>query len=207
MNRSKLGLAVTILIAAGVILILVLNREPGRPSSDHPALARSGTPTIPTGDKPAGFREYPIGDEVVKNHLLIAAVWLPSVGMAGMPAPTEDVIHLEADIKGTADNPNGIAKDEKVAYLRVKYDLRDARTGASLQSGDLMPMRASDGLHYGANIAKPAPGDYRLVYTIEPPAPGGLGMHSDPATGVAPWWSPFEASFDWTMEAPTRAPK
>jgi periplasmic iron binding protein len=70
-----------------------------------------------------------------------------------------------------------------------------------------MPMRASDGLHYGANIARPAPGDYRLIYTIEPPAPGVLGMHSDAATGVAPWWEPFEATFDWTMDAPASASK
>lgn len=202
MSRAAVGPIVTILIVAGVAVILMLNREPSRsvPAPSPGAPARSADTAANAGGKPVGFREYPIGDEVVKNHLLIAAVWLPSVGMAGMPPPSDDIIHIEADVKGTADNPNGIAKDEKVAYLRIKYALRDSRTGATLQSGDLMPMRASDGLHYGANIAKPAPGEYRLLYTIEPPAPGVLGMHSDPATGVAPWWEPFEAAFDWTME-------
>ncbi len=46
----------------------------------------------------------------------------------------------------------------------------------------------------------PSPGKYRLLYDIQPPSAGGLGRHSDAATGVAPWWQPFQASFDWTVE-------
>jgi uncharacterized protein involved in high-affinity Fe2+ transport len=144
---------------------------------------------------------------VVKNHMTVAAVWLPSVGMAGMPEPSSDVIHLEADVRATADNPNGFAKDEFVPYLKIRYDLIDPASGKPLQSGDLMPMVAADGLHYGANIARPAPGTYRLSYKIEPPSAGGLGRHSDPATGVAPWWEPFEASFEWTMDPDRPASK
>ena len=58
-----------------------------------------------------------------------------------------------------------------------------------------MPMVARDGLHYGASIAMPRAGRYKLTYTIEPPT--AAGRHSDPATGVDPWWKPFEVSFDW----------
>jgi hypothetical protein len=121
--------------------------------------------------------------------------------MAGMPDPTDDVIHLEADIRATADNPNGFAKDEFVPYMKVRYEVVDAKSGKSLQGGDLLPMVAADGLHYGANIVKPAPGTCRLVYRIEPPSAGGLGRHVDAATGVAAWWEPFEATFDWEVEA------
>ena len=60
-----------------------------------------------------------------------------------------------------------------------------------------MPMVARDGLHYGATIEMPKAGRYKLTYAIEPPSDGGLGRHVDPATGVDPWWKPFEVSFDW----------
>jgi periplasmic iron binding protein len=191
LSSAKVGTAVTLLIVAGVGAIFLLNREPTQ------------APPRPTHLVPPrpGSLEHPIGDDVVKHHINIAAVWLPAVGMAGMPEPLSDVIHLEADIHATADNPNGFAKDEFVPYLKIKYELSDAKGGKPLQAGDLMPMVASDGLHYGANIAKPGPGSYRLVYKIEPPSAGGLGRHVDAATGVAAWWEPFEVGFDWTMEA------
>jgi len=193
MDRSKVGLIVTVLIVAGVGGILFLNREPNKPSGkDQPVVKRES--------KAVANPEHSIGDEVVKNHIQVAAVWLNSVGMAGMPEPSADVIHVEADVRATADNPNGFAKDEFVPYLKVKYQVVDPKSGKVLDSGDFLPMVASDGLHYGANIAKPVPGTYQLVYSIDPPSAGGLGRHSDPATGVAPWWEPFQATFEWTME-------
>lgn len=204
MNKSLVGPVVTLLIVAGVALVLVLNREPG--GTTVPAGVTGGDKAKPDGaqapptPRTMSVREYPIGDPVVKNHCEIAAVWLPSVGMAGMPELSTDLIHVEADIRATADNPNGFAKDEFVPYLKIRYELTDATSGKPLGSGDLIPMIAADGLHYGANIPKPAVGAYRLSYKVEPPSAGGLGRHSDPATGVAPWWAPFEVAFDWTMD-------
>jgi uncharacterized protein involved in high-affinity Fe2+ transport len=200
MSRARVGPIVTMLIVGGVALILVLNREPSRSPGPRPAPPPAPAPRGP-------IVERPIGDPVVKNHIDVAAVWLPSVSMAGMPDPTDDVIHLEADIHATADNPNGFAKDEFVPYLKIRYEVRDAKSGKLLQGGDLLPMVASDGLHYGANVVKPAPGQYKLVYKIEPPSAGGLGRHVDAATGVAAWWEPFEVSFDWDVEAVAVPPK
>ena len=140
---------------------------------------------------------------MTRNHVQVAAVWLAGVSMEGMSA-SSDVIHLEADVKSTEDNPNGFAKDEFVPYLKVKYALADASGGAAIDSGEMAPMIASDGLHYGASIAMPKPGRYRLTYHVEPPSAGGLGRHVG-AGGVAPWWEPFDASFDWTVE-PTTSP-
>jgi uncharacterized protein involved in high-affinity Fe2+ transport len=191
LSSAKVGTAVTLLIVAGVGAIFLLNREPAQAPLPQPKVVTPG---------PGIVQERPIGEDVIKNHINVAAVWLPAVGMAGMPEPSNDVIHLEADIKATADNPNGFAKDEFVPYLKIKYELSDTKGGKPLQAGDLMPMVASDGLHYGANIARPGPGSYRLVYKIEPPSAGGLGRHVDAATGVAAWWEPFEVGFDWTME-------
>jgi uncharacterized protein involved in high-affinity Fe2+ transport len=68
----------------------------------------------------------------------------------------------------------------------------------------MIPMVAADGLHYGASVSMPKAGEYRLTYKIDPPSAGGLGRHSDPATGVAPWWTPFEASFEWDYPGPPR---
>jgi uncharacterized protein involved in high-affinity Fe2+ transport len=203
--RKWAGPLVTVLIVGGVALILLANLNVGKPreprSPDVPPGTVPATPS--TAPKPAGFREYPIGDELIKNSLRIAAVWLPPIAMEGMPALAggTDVIHLEADIHATEGNPNGFAKDEFVPYLKVRYTISGA-DGAVIHQGELMPMVARDGLHYGASLAMPKPGAYRLTYAIEPPSAGGLGRHSDPVTGVAPWWAPFEVTFDWDYPGP-----
>ena len=125
--------------------------------------------------------------------------------MAAPSTGATDLIHLEADVKATQDNPNGFAKDEFVPYLKIAYSVVPAKGGSAIEKGELSPMVAWDGLHYGANILMPKPGDYRLIYEIEPPSAGGLGRHSDPATGVDPWWKPFQAVFSWTVEPNTPA--
>ena len=208
------GRIVVVLILGSVITVLALNLNPkGRnltdsaqrtpqPSQTEP---HSVTPPPPVsgGRQPAGFREYPIGDEVEKNQMLIKAVWLPPVQMEGMESPaTSNLIHLEADIHATEGNRNGFAKDEFIPYLVVDYTIvrvdgnANGRPIAPIKHS-LTPMVARDGLHYGATIERPANGHYKLTYTIQPPSAGGLGRHVDPATGVAPWWKPFEVSFDW----------
>jgi uncharacterized protein involved in high-affinity Fe2+ transport len=194
------------LIVGGVVLIvgLNLNLTPSRPAITTEVPPPATSPSQ-SAAKPAGFREYPIGDEVLRNHMRIAAVWLPPIAMEGMPMPSSgggDVIHLEADIHATEGNPNGFAKDEFVPYLNVRYAIIPAEAGAApLHKGELLPMVARDGLHYGATLSMPKAGSYRLIYSISPPA-GVLGRHSDPATGVAPWWEPFEVSFDWDYPGP-----
>ncbi len=204
---------ITVMIVVGVALIVVLNLDL-RPSSSTPSPqkppadnANSPPPPLARGSAlPAGFREYPIGDEMVKNAVQVAAVWLPSVQMEGMGGLSDsDVIHLEADVRATEGNPNGFAKDEFVPYLKIAYTISPAGGGPPVHQGELIPMVARDGLHYGANIAMPRAGSYRLTYEVAPPSAGGLGRHSDPATGVAPWWQPFEATFDWDYPGPPQA--
>lgn len=200
---------ITALIVGGVALIVVLNLDL-RPSSSsfsprEPPTADANSPPRPPARAalPVGFREYPIGDEMVKNAMQVAAVWLPSVRMEEMEGLSDpDVIHLEADVRATEGNPNGFAKDEFVPYLKITYTISPAGGGPSVHRGELIPMVARDGLHYGANIAMPRAGSYRLTYQVAPPSAGGLGRHSDPATGVAPWWQPFKATFDWDYPGP-----
>ena len=203
---------ITALIVVGVALIVVLNLDLGSSSSTPPpqeppkADRELRSPAPARRALPAGFREYPIGDEMVKNAMQVAAVWLPSVQMEGMEGLSDPaLIHLEADVRATEGNPNGFAKDEFVPYLKIRYTISPAGGGPPIHQGELIPMVAGDGLHYGANIAMPRAGSYRLTYQIAPPSAGGLGRHSDPATGVAPWWPPFEATFDWDYPGPPQA--
>jgi uncharacterized protein involved in high-affinity Fe2+ transport len=213
------GPMVVLLILGGVVLILALNLNLQRwkAAGRNPAGSASG-PTLgfsasdvsaaPTATqrRPADFREYPIGEEVERHQMRIAAVWLPPVQMDGIVGPiSSSLIHLEADIHATDGNRNGFAKDEFVPYLVVHYTImpQDSAGPASAPPpGTMMPMVARDGLHYGANIELPKAGRYKLTYRIEPPSAGGLGRHADAATGVDPWWKPFEVAFDWDYPGP-----
>lgn len=63
-------------------------------------------------------------------------------------------------------------------------------------------MVASDGPHYGDNIKLDGPGNYTLTFHIAPPSGEGhmaFGRHVDKETGVAPWFAPFETSYDFTF--------
>jgi uncharacterized protein involved in high-affinity Fe2+ transport len=211
--KSWTGPLVTGLIVIGVGVILLTNLQtpgvPGLPKSPpkpKPPVAPE-VPKVP--DRGMGVIEQPIGDPVTKNHIQVAAVFFPAVAMDGADpgsAGGSGLIHLEADIKSTEDNPNGFAKDEFVPYLKVGYEIVPAKGGPAIEKGWLSPMIARDGLHYGANVVMPKPGEYRLIYEIQPPTAGGLGRHSDQATGVAPWWETFRASFDWTVEPKSAKP-
>jgi uncharacterized protein involved in high-affinity Fe2+ transport len=209
--QRYLGAILTVVILGGVIAILVLNlnttrRGGGTPSEPRPP----DTVFHPTAD----FREYPIGDEVERNRILIKAVWLPPVAMEGMNEPTSSsMIHLEADVHATEGNPNGFALGEFVPYMLVQYSIvpADAATKTAYPDpikGTMMPMVARDGLHYGATIDMPRPGRFRLTYSFSPPSAGGLGRHADRATGVAPWWKPFDVTFDWDyLDPPQKGDK
>ena len=202
MLKRWAGSLVTTAVLGGVVLILLLNVDLG---------GKTKTPNVPTPPTtgadapPRPAIEHPIGDTVVKNQIKVDAVWLPAVAMDDSAAGGSDLIHIEADVKATEGNPNGFAFGEFVPYLKITYSIV-TDGGAKVDQGELRPMVASDGLHYGANVAMPKAGKFRLTYAIEPPSVGGLGRHSDRATGVAPWWPPFEAAFDWDYPGPTPGP-
>lgn len=145
--------------------------------------------------------EYPIGEAVTAGGMEVAAVYLQPVAMepAGMMlAAAEADIHLEADIRALANNPNGFAKGSWVPYMRIGFELTKQGSDETRQ-GRLMPMVASDGPHYGDNVKLMGPGKYRLVFKVAPPAGEGaahFGRHTDKETGVAAWFAPFTAEYD-----------
>jgi len=148
----------------------------------------------------ANAAEYPIGKPQIQGGMEVSAVYLQPIKMEpdGMMRKAEESdVHLEADIRAVAKNPNGFAEGDWMPYLNIKFEL--TKTGSTkVIKGDMMPMVASDGPHYGDNVKLDGPGKYKLKLTIAPPS-GHFGRHVDKETGVAPWFKPFELTYDFTF--------
>ena len=151
--------------------------------------------------------EYPIGAPLQRYGMEITAVYLQPVTMEPegiMKAPTESDIHLEADIKALSNNPNGFAEGAWIPYLKVQFELKKEGT-ADTVSGNMMPMVANDGAHYGDNVKLKGPGKYKVKYRIAPPSAdphnphNHFGRHTDRLTGVRPWFKPFEVEYEFTF--------
>jgi periplasmic iron binding protein len=200
------------LVTAGVItlgaavLFLNLERAVTRPGGgatpeprDAPLPAPSpvvGVVSAPADSAAAPLRETPVGRGVERNQLRVAAAWHAAVPIAGMPAPRPGDLHLMAHIHATEGSPHGFAKGEWVPYLSIGYTIVPANGGPAV-AGSLRPMTSIDGPHYGANVRLPGPGAYRLTYRIEPPPTERFTRLVDPVMGAAPWWEPFDATFEW----------
>ena len=174
--------------------------------------------TLSTSAFAAEFREYPIGDAVEKKGLKIAAVYFPAVamdhstlggahakhGVTGTEVAKEkfvqigkELVHLEADIHALVGNTNGFGAGEWIPYLPIKFKLSqldDKGAPKAVSEGELMPMVAKDGPHYGTTLRMTGVSKYRLEYEIGAPA---LARHSDPLTGVAEYWTTFTVTFDF----------
>ncbi|GGY16726.1 iron transporter [Paludibacterium paludis] len=148
-------------------------------------------------------KEYPVGKPQIRNGMEIAAVYLQPVKMEpdGMMRKAEDSdVHFEADIHAAKGNVNGFPEGEWIPYLEIKYEITKIGTKDVIK-GDYMPMVASDGPHYGDNVKLKGPGKYRVKYTISPPGSNPhshFGRHTDKETGVAPWFKPFDVSWEFT---------
>ena len=144
------------------------------------------------------FPEYPIGAEEDNERevgfMSIAMVYFQPVDMApaGQSLAKEDAnLHIEADITAN-ENPYGFGVGDWVPYLTINYVIHD-KDGKIAAEGAFMPMAASDGPHYGANIMLQPGEDYSVTLSILSPAENGYLLHIDPETGVE---GNFEA--DWT---------
>jgi hypothetical protein len=208
---QKIGVVIALGVFAVVGILLFMNVQTGGSSSPSPSagsLPMSPDTDVTQADSAksggAPFREYPIG-ETEQNGMQIAAVWLPPVQMEGMDLPQDaDVIHLEADIHGLEGNVHGFGRGAWIPYLTVRYEIIPVDTDKEPIRDVFMPMVANDGPHYGATIHMPGPGKYRLIYKLEPPSSNGFGRHSDPITGVAPWWEPFQVGFEFKYSGPPK---
>ncbi|KAI94504.1 membrane protein [Rhodomicrobium udaipurense JA643] len=149
-------------------------------------------------------KEYPIGEAQEKGGLEVAAVYLQPVEMdpPGMMRDAKDSdVHLEADIKAAKGNDNGFAEGDWVPALNIKYELTNLENKKVI-SGDMMPMVANDGPHYGDNVKLAGPGKYKLKLDVAPPSSdkhSHFGRHVDKETGVGPWFAPFTVEYEFTF--------
>jgi uncharacterized protein involved in high-affinity Fe2+ transport len=160
----------------------------------------------------AGFEEFSLGDDFVLGPLNVAGVYFQPVDMipasAGLPASQSDM-HLEADISAAETTPElslGYGVGDFVPNLTVRYEIikltPEGKPGEKVE-GTFMPMNASDGPHYGANVKLPGsggPGRYTVSFFIQSPEAQGYVLHIDPTTGVPGrfWKTPLEAT--WTVD-------
>jgi len=182
-----------------------LPRPVARPAARPAAPLRRGIPAIVLGLVLAGpvlALETPIGKPQKQAGMEIAAVYLQPVPMepAGMmKAVADSDIHLEADIRAQGDNANGFAEGAWIPYLGIAYEITKAGSPQKI-AGELMPMVANDGPHYGDNVKLSGPGKYTLKLSIAPPgaaAHAHFGRHTDKETGVGPWFKPFTVQYDF----------
>ena len=149
-----------------------------------PTLALGGA-LVPAGAAQAA--EYPVGEPVTKNGLEVGAAYLQGVELEPTPpAPAgEDTVHLECDISAAVGNAQGFEEGQFGPYLTCSYLVEKVGTDWR-RAGTMLPMTARDGPHYAADVPMRGPGEYRLVYFLEPPSRNGFFRHTDEASGVAP---------------------
>lgn len=206
MNLKKRYLVLFLLIFGLAILAgCGTSEEPqdGSPSGETAQTATGNSDDAAAGDTGAAFREYPIGEEQEVEGMKIAAVYFQPVLMepAGKGlTPDQADMHIEADISALPGNKVGFGAGSWVPYLTVNYELENLENGKVIQ-GTFMPMSASDGPHYGANVKLPGAGKYKVTYLIDSPEKMGYFLHVDEATGVEGhfWREPVKVSweFNW----------
>ena len=154
----------------------------------------------------AGFDEFPIGDEQESGPLAVAGVYFQPVDMepAGNSLSKEEAdCHIEADISATDEGAKlGYGAGDFVPWLNVKAYIQK-KGSDKVQEIAFMPMNASDGPHYGANIKfEEGLGTYNVKFEISSPGNDYL-LHVDKETGVTGrfWTEPIVIEwpeFEWT---------
>ena len=118
----------------------------------------------------------------------VSAVYFQPVPMTDGNSIEGYNMHLEADISAEKNN-FGYEVGSWVPYLTVDYKIVGSN-GSTAGEGTFMEMSASDGPHYGANVALPKADTYKLEITIHSPADNKYLLHTDAETG------PGAKSFD-----------
>ncbi|MDR1068784.1 MAG: iron transporter [Clostridiales Family XIII bacterium] len=190
--KKTLIMALALAVICSLALVGCANKDDS-PASDAP----DGDASTPGAE--AGFEEFPIGDDIELGPLNVAAVYFQPVDMepAGMGlAAADSDMHIEADISAL-ENDLGYGVGDFVPNLTVRYEITD-ETG-NLTEGTFMPMSASDGPHYGANIKLGDAGTYKVKFLIENPEAQGYVLHTDKTTGVEGhfWTEPLVAEWDF----------
>ena len=190
-----------------VAFVLASCEKPAQQTESIPAANAKivMTAPAPTEDEAAGFDEFPIGDEQDVGPLHIGGVYFQPVDMepAGNSlAKNEADCHVEADISANdSGSVLGYGVGDFVPYLHVKAYIQKHGSD-KVQEVAFMPMNASDGPHYGANMKfEEGLGKYNVKFEIKAPGNDYL-LHVDAETGVTGrfWTEPLIVEwndFEW----------
>jgi uncharacterized protein involved in high-affinity Fe2+ transport len=198
--KNKKALALLLAMVLGVAgLAACTSSAPATGGAPSTSPAETDGGVVAPGDA-AGFEEFPIGDDIELGPLNVAGVYFQPVDMepAGKSlAAADSDMHIEADISALA-NELGYGVGDFVPYLTVKYEIT-SEDGKTKVEGTFMPMNASDGPHYGANIKLGPAGTYKVRFIIESPEAQGYLLHVDKTTGVTGrfWTEPLVAEWDF----------
>ena len=133
-------------------------------------------------DGAAGFTEYPIFEDEEVGFLNVSAVYFQPVPMSGGNEKVDGFnIHLEADVSAL-ENDLGFGVGDWVPYMTVDYKITGS-DGNVAAEGTFMVMSASDGPHYGANVALPNADTYSVEFQFHNPEENGYLLHTDAETG------------------------
>ena len=196
MKRSIKTAGVAIFASAALVASLGLAACGGSSSNSSTAEStaestEASTEAAAAPGEDAGFTEIPIFEDETAGFMNVSAVYFQPVPMTDGNSIEDYDLLLEADIAAN-ENDYGYEAGSWVPYLTVDYDVIGS-DGKSAASGTFMEMSASDGPHYGANIALPKADTYKLVITIHSPADNNYLLHTDAETG------PGAQSFDETF--------
>ena len=191
-KRFVFVLGLVLILSLGLIGCSTDTDEPSG-ASDQPAEGAIGPGEV------AGFEEFPIGDDIELGPLNVAGVYFQPVDMEPTGkslAASESDMHLEADISALP-NELGYGVGDFVPYLTVRYELE--KEDGTIIEGSFMPMSASDGPHYGANVKFGEAGTYKVRFIIENPEAQGYLLHVDQETGVTGrfWTEPLVAEWEF----------
>ena len=144
-----------------------------------------------------GFSEVEIFSGVEKEFLNLNGVYFQPVDMTGGYKAEDYDCHLELDVSCLASGKDyGFGEGDWVPYLTVEYTVKKNDSDYEV-SGTFMPMAASDGPHYGANLKMDGDGEYTVTFTIKFPGSDTYLIHTD-ATG--PDAHEYPAAIEYTYD-------
>ena len=150
------------------------------------ATAATTTETVAAAEDAAeedlGFSEVEIFSGVEKEFLNLNGVYFQPVDMTGGYNASDYDCHLELDVSAL-ENDLGYGTGDWVPYLTVEYEVKKNDSDYTV-SGTFMPMAASDGPHYGANLKMDGDGEYTVTFTVKFPDSSTYLIHTD-ETGPA----------------------
>ena len=142
------------------------------------APAADAEPEEEDGGEDLGFTEVEIFSGVEKEFLNLNAVYFQPVDMTGGYKAEDYDCHLELDISAL-QNGLGYGTGDWVPYLTVEYVVTKNDDNSEVSKGTFMPMAASDGPHYGANIKMAGDGLYTVKFTVKFPDSSTYLIHTD----------------------------